>query len=118
VSLHELGHDLVLANELGFELLDLLVLDAIDGLVLAAVLEGDMAVFEELLLPAVELADLQAELIAEVGNGDLVDEMAFEDGDLFGAGKVTTRLLVGLLVHGGTSVQVMLTRTDRCSRFD
>jgi hypothetical protein len=35
-------------------------------------------------------------------------------GDLLGAGKVTTRLLV----DGGTSVQVMLTQTARSSRSD
>jgi hypothetical protein len=52
-------------------------------------------------------------LIAQVGNGDLVEEVPFEDGDLLVVGEDTTRL-----VHGETSVQVMLTRTGRFSRFD
>jgi len=114
VGLHKLGHDLVLACELGLELLDLLVLGVLNGLALAAVVEGGVTVLEELLEPAVELVGIEAELIAQVGDGDLVEEMAFEDGDLVGAGKVTTRLLV----HEGTSVQAMLTRTERSSRFD
>ena len=61
---------------------------------------------------------VEPELIAQVGDGDLVEQMAFEDGDLVGAGEVTPRLSFGLLVHGGTSVQAMLTRTERSSRFD
>jgi hypothetical protein len=56
---------------------------------------------------------VEVEFIAQVGNGNLVNEVAFEDGDLLGAGKVTT-----LFVHDGTSVQVMLTQTERSSRFD
>ena len=52
---HELGHDFVLTCELGLELLDLLVLAVFDRLDLAAVVEDDMAVVEELLEPAVDL---------------------------------------------------------------
>ena len=43
-----------------------------------------MAVLEELLEPVVELVGIDVELIAEVRDGDLVDEMPFEDGDLLG----------------------------------
>jgi hypothetical protein len=43
VLLHQLGHDLVFALELGFELFDLLVLGVLDGLGLAAVVEGCFA---------------------------------------------------------------------------
>ena len=82
---HEFGHDLVLAEELGFELFDLVVLGVLDGLALAAVGEGEMAVLEELLEPVVELVGVEVEFIAEVGDGDLVDEVPFEDGDLLGA---------------------------------
>jgi hypothetical protein len=39
----------------------------------------------------------------QVGNGDLVNDVPFDDGDLLGAGQVTT-----LVVHDGASVQVML----------
>ena len=114
MSFHELGHDLVLADEFGFELLDLLVLGIFDSLGLAAVLEGDVAILEEILEPAVELVGIDVEFIAEVRDRDPFDEVTFEDGNLLGAGKVTTRLLV----HEGTSVQVMLTQTERYSRFD
>jgi len=110
---HEFGHDLIFAHELGLELLDLLVLGIFDGLGLAAIVEGGMAVLEELLEPAIELIRIGFEFIAQVGNGDLVDEMTFKDGDLLGAGEMTT-----LLVHDETSVQVMLTQTERSSRFD
>ena len=56
MGFHELGHDLVLAVQLGFELLDLLAVGIVAGLGFAAVgLEGQVAVLEELLEPAVEL---------------------------------------------------------------
>ena len=116
MGFHELGHDLVLLVELGFELLDACLLRGLDGLGLAsgsAVGEGEMAVLEEAFEPVVELVGVELELIAQVGNRDLVDEVAFENGDLLVIGKVTTRL-----VHGETSVQVMLTRRERFSRFD
>ena len=93
MSFHELGHDLVLLLELGFELLDLGLLSVFDGLGLTTIVEGGVAVLEEFLEPAVELVGIDVEFIAEVGDGDLVDEVPFEDGDLLGAGKVTTRLV-------------------------
>ena len=69
-GLHQLGHDLILAGELGFEQLDLLVLGVLNGLALAAVVEGGMTVLEELLEPGVELVGVEVELIAEIGDGD------------------------------------------------
>src|SRR6266478_7960230 len=114
MGLHELGHDLVFAGKLSFEVLDLLLLGILDGLGSAAIGKSQMAVLEELLLPVVELIDLEPEFLAEIGDRDFVEQVTFEDGDLVGAGKVTTRLLV----HGRTSVQVMLTRTEPSSRFD
>ena len=89
---HEFGKDGVLALELGFEAFDFLVIGVFDGLGLAAVVEGGMAVLEELFEPAVDLVRIKAQFIAQVRDGDLVEEMAFEDGDLFGAGEVTTLL--------------------------
>src|SRR2546421_12584094 len=88
--LHELGEDLVLALELGLELLDLAFLAIFEGLGLAAVLENDMAVLEEVLEPAIELGGMNLEVITQVSDGDFVDEMPFEDGDFLGAGQVTT----------------------------
>jgi hypothetical protein len=113
MSFHELGHDLVLAGDLGFELFDLLLLGIFEGLGLAAVVEGGVTVLEELLEPGIDLVGVELKFIAEVGDGDFLEEVAFEDGDLLDAGKVTTRLLV----HEGTSVQAMLTRAERSSRF-
>ena len=110
---HEFGEDGVLALELGFEEIDFLLLGIIDGLGLATVVESGMAVFEELLEPGVDLVGKEVEFIAKVGDGDLVEEVTLEDGDLLGAGEVTT-----WLAHGGTSDGVMLTRRERSSRFD
>ena len=110
---HQLGHDLVFAGELGFELLDFLVLGLLDGLGLRAIGEGEVAVLEEPFEPVVDLIGMEIKFIAEVGNGHFVDEVPFEDGDLVVIGEMTT-----LLVHDGTSVQAMLTRTKRSSRFN
>ncbi len=88
---HEFGHDFVLADELGFELLDLGGVGILDGFGLAPVGEGEVTVLEEFFEPVVELVGIDVEFIAEVGNGDLVDEVPFEDGDFFGISKVTTR---------------------------
>ena len=87
---HEFGHDLVFAGELGLELLDLLDIGIFEGFGLAAVLEGDMAVVEELFLPAVEEGRRDAELIAEIGDGDLFEEVPFKGGDLLLGGEMTT----------------------------
>src|SRR5262245_10426521 len=109
---HEFGEDGVSALKLGFELLDFTGVGVLDGLALAAIVESVMAVFEKLLEPGVDLVGVEAKFVAEVGDGNLLDEVAFEDGDLFGAGEVAT-----LLGHGEPPVWVMLTRTERSSRF-
>jgi hypothetical protein len=93
VSFHELGHDLVLARQLGFELLDPSVLGIFDGLGLAAVVEGGLAVLEELLEPGVELVGVELEFVAQVRDRDLVDEVTFEDGDPFSAPEKCRRCL-------------------------
>jgi hypothetical protein len=90
---HELGHDLVFACEFGFELLDLGVLGIFEGLGLAAVGEGEVAILEEFLEPVVDLVRMQIEFIAEIGNSNLVDKVAFEDGDFLVIGKMTTRFV-------------------------
>jgi hypothetical protein len=93
VLLHEFGQDFILALQLGFELLDLALLGVLDRLGLAVGLEGSVAVLEELPLPAVEQVGGDARLIAEIGDGRFFEKVAFEDGDLLGGGKVTTRLV-------------------------
>ena len=92
-GLHEFGHDLVLANELGVELLDVGLLRVIDGLGLASVGEGEMSVFKELFEPVVELVGIDVELIAEIGHGDFFDEMPLEDRDLLGIGEMPALLV-------------------------
>ena len=72
---HEFGEHGVLALQLGFMLLDLLVLGVLDGLGLAAVVEGGVAVLEKFLEPAVELVGVEVVFIAQVGNRDLIDEI-------------------------------------------
>ena len=56
-----------------------------------------MAVLEELLEPVVELVGLDVEFIAQVGDGDLVDEVPLEDGDLFGVGKMAAMSAAGIV---------------------
>jgi hypothetical protein len=64
VGLHELGHDLVLLLQLGFELLDLVLLSVVGRPSLAAVGEGEVTVLEELFEPVVELVRVELILIA------------------------------------------------------
>src|ERR1700722_3232459 len=99
--------------DLGFELLDFLDVGILGGLGLAAVLEEGVAVLEEFFLPAVEEGGRDAEAIADGGDGDAFEQMAFEGRDLFLGGEMPT-----FAVHDGTSVQVRLTRTEQSSRFD
>src|ERR1051325_8283116 len=99
--------------ELGFEQLDLLVLGILGGFRRAAMLESEVGVFEELALPLVEEGGVDLELIAKSRDGCALDEVAFDDGGLLLGREMTT-----LFVHDGTSVTVMLPRTEQFSRFD
>ena len=81
VGLHELGHDFVFARELGFELLDLGVLGVLDGLALAILGEGEVAVLEELALPDVEQVGRDLQFVAELGNGHAFKKMAPKHGN-------------------------------------
>jgi hypothetical protein len=92
VLFHEFGEDGVLTLQLGFEPLDFVVIGVLDSLALAAVVEGGVAVLEELFEPAVDLIGVKAEFIAQVRNRDLVQEMTLKDSDLLGTGEVTTLL--------------------------
>src|ERR1700734_260802 len=112
---HEFSQDGILALDLGFELFDLSVLGLLFGLGLAAVVEGGVAVLEELLEPAVDLVGIDVEFVAQVGNRDLLEEVALQGSNLLLSGKMTAGTLLG---HGKTSVRIMLTRTKRSSRFD
>ena len=93
----------MLALQLGLELGDLLVLGV--SAVLAAFVvtgEGGGAVLEEELLPGVEVGDGEAVFFADVGDGDLVEEVLSEQGDLLLRGKVTA-----LTAHGCSSAKVL-----------
>ena len=87
--LHQLGEDLVLALELGLQVGDLFVLGVGGGLA-AFVMggEGGGAVLEELFLPVVEEGDGDAVLFADVGDGDFIEEVLAEQGDLGLRGEV------------------------------
>ena len=115
MSFHELGHDLIFAGELGLEGFDLLILGIFAGLGLPAVVESEVGVLEELALPLIEDGGVEPELIAQVGNGSAFKKMALDDSGLLLRCEMAANLFVG---HWRTSVQAMLTRTERFSRFD
>jgi hypothetical protein len=103
VLLHQLGEDLILALELVLEGSDLEVLVVLAGLAaLAGVVEGGGAVREELLLPEVEEGDGEVVLLADVGDGLLLQEGESEQGDLLFRGKVPA-----LTSHGYSSARVL-----------
>src|SRR6185437_2498838 len=99
--LHQFGDALVLALELVAQRGDGPLEVAVGRAVLA--LEGRRAVLEELLLPEVEERGRELMLIAEVGDGDVVDQMAPEDGDL-----LDRRIVLPGLPHGRNSFRVLL----------
>jgi hypothetical protein len=84
-SEQEYVEDLVLAGQLGFELLDLLLLGVLGGLALAAIVEGSVPVLEELLEPGMDLVRIEVELIAQIGDGDLLEQMPFSRMATFSA---------------------------------
>src|SRR5262249_4513271 len=69
-------------------------------------LEGGAAVLEELPLPGVEGSGLELVLVAQVGDGDLLDQVTAEDRDLLGGGEVFAALAHGVFLPSGA----MLTR--------
>jgi hypothetical protein len=82
VSFEELGHDLVLASEASFELLDLLVLRVGSSFGFAAGFKSSGPVFEEDLEPVVEGVDVDLVQVAQIGDGHLLDEVLLEDDHL------------------------------------
>jgi len=89
VLLHPLGEDFVLALELLQKGSDLAILGVFGGLAaFAGLLEGRATVLKELLLPAVEERDGDAEFVAQVGKRDFFQEVEAEQGDLLLGTKV------------------------------
>ena len=74
------------------ELLDAGLLSILNSLGLTATGEGEVAVLEELFEPVVKLFGVDVEFIAQVRDRNLFEEMPLENGNLFGAGEVTTVL--------------------------
>src|ERR1700712_2562977 len=108
--LHQLGDDLVLASELVAQGLDGPLLLAHGGVALA--LEGGGAVLEEGPLPGVEDGGLELVLVAEVGDGDLVDEVTAEDGDLLGGGVVLAGLSHRVVLRSGPMLTLAQENSD------
>jgi hypothetical protein len=115
VLLHQFGEDLVLAEELGLEFGDLLLLGV--GVVLAAFVvdgEGGLSVLEEGLLPEVEEIDGDTVSLTKVGDRDFIDEVFSEQGDL-----LLGRVGATLPGHECSSARVLpLTLTKANSCFD
>jgi hypothetical protein len=89
---HQLSQDLVLRLDLLLQVGDPLLVGGMVGWPL--LLEGRRAVLEELLLPPIEDCGLQAELVAELRDGLLLNQMPPEDGDL-----LFRRVVLPLLLH-------------------
>ena len=89
---HQLGQNLVLRLDLLLQVGDPLPV----GRVVRSgpLLEGGRAVFEELLLPAIEDRGLQAEFTAELRDRLALQQMPPENGDLF-----FRRVVLPLLLH-------------------
>jgi hypothetical protein len=100
--LHEFGDHFVLALELGLQGGDPLVLGV--GAAAVGTLEDGGAVLEELLLPGVEEGGLEVVLVADVGDGHPVDEVASEEGDLLGGGVVLAGLAHGRISCKGCTL--------------
>jgi len=89
---HQLGQNLVLRLDLLLQVRDSLLLGGVVGRRL--LLEGRRPVLEELFLPSVEDRGLQAQFIAELRDGLLVQLMPSQDGDF-----LFRRVVLPLLPH-------------------
>jgi hypothetical protein len=115
VLLHQFGEDLMLAAEFVLQGCDGAILDVGNGLAAFVVGgEGGGAVLEERFLPVVEVGDGDAVLLAQIRDGDFLQEMGPENRDLLLRGEVAT-----LPAHEKSSARVLpLTPTKASSRSD
>src|SRR6516162_9544536 len=97
--LYQFREDLVLALELLLKEGNLPILGVAGASGVG--FEGGWAVLEELLLPAVEHRGVDAVLVAQIRDGDMLQEMEPRDGDLLRGGES----LAGLLGHRRTSAR-------------
>src|SRR3954464_7788715 len=95
---HQFRDDFVLALELVAQCRDGAEVLALGGGLLG--LEGGGAVLEELLLPGVEQRGRELMLVAEVRDGDVVDQVTPQDGDL-----LDRRIVLPRLSHGETPAE-------------
>ena len=80
MGLHDLGDHFILLGQLLLESGELPFEPSLLGLAVA--LEGGGAVFEQLLLPAIEEVGIQTVLIAQVGDGHALQQVTPEDVEL------------------------------------
>src|SRR3954463_6392825 len=96
---HQFRDDLVFALELVAQCRDGAEVPALRSGALA--LEGGGAILEELLLPGVEQRGRELMLVAEVRDGDVVDQMPPKDGHLLDG-----RIVLPRLPHGETPAEL------------
>ena len=89
----QLGHDLVLLRELGFELGDLAILAVLAWRPFGGRVKRRRAVLKEQLLPAVKLSRQNLVLVAQIRDRDFVDQMSFDDRNFVRRGKLTSWFL-------------------------
>src|SRR6516164_8512314 len=97
--LHQLRDDFVLALELVAQRGNGAVEAALGSGVLA--LEGGRTVLKELLLPEVEERRREPVLVADVRDGNVVDQVTPKDGDL-----LDRRIVLAGLSHGETPAEL------------
>src|SRR5271154_1742233 len=97
--LHQLRNNFIFALELFAQCRNGAEVLALSSGVLA--LKGGGTVLEELLLPGVEQCGRELMLVAEVRDGDVVDQMAPKDGHL-----LDRRIVLPGLPHGETPAEL------------
>ena len=92
--LHQLGEHFVFPAQFVFKLLDALFLNTL--LTAGIANKRGCSVLEKLFLPAVENRWLELILVAKVGYGNMINQMALEDEYLLFRGVIVTFLSHGL----------------------
>ena len=87
---HQLGQDLVLLLDLGFQGLDLPRLGGLLTAVGGLGIKDGSAVLKELLLPKVKERRLDLMLLADIGDRAFFDQVLSKDGQLLGPGKMAS----------------------------
>jgi hypothetical protein len=105
VHLHEFGDHAVFAMQLGFQGLDLQLASVLDATPLpAAGRERTMPVLKKLLLPEVELIDLQIMPVTDFRDGRLVKQMLAQDADLLLRSEMPTGISHETILRWGVEL--------------